>query len=116
MTGSGADSTSRYPSASPRRMSPVRSVLPVGRANATSRPFSVTTRFRLQRRSSQVSLSTSRSLPARAPGSTCTWDALTTFMSEQEIALGHGEGPRRLAGEQLAVGADLVGQIRKTHL
>ena len=69
-TGSGLPSTSRYQSSSTATTSPGRSREPVGRASATSLPRVVTTRFRVQRRSSQVRQSVSRSFPSRADAST----------------------------------------------
>src|SRR4030095_5915286 len=111
-TGSGRPSITRYHPASSAMTSPGCSTLPVGSARATSRPAAVTTRLRVQRRSSHVRQSVSRSRPRSDSADTWTWGSVTTTIRprlEEEVPLGHRQYGGRLAGQELAVGPHLVG-------
>src|SRR6266404_748909 len=88
-----------------RRRSPSWRCAPGGRRSAASRPLSRRTRWRLLRRRSYGNVTVSS-----APPSPCTFSISSSIgVSKEEIPLRQGQLARRLAGQELAVGAHLVG-------
>src|SRR5574338_1071635 len=89
----------------PWRRSPPRRMVPRGRNRPTSSPRAKRARRRLLVRVSKGS--SRRSVGFASPVYRFSISSMGT--SEEEVTLGHGKGCGRLAGEELAVGANLVG-------